>query len=146
MVNGLEQAAAQATVMNAWTSLVMCDLDNFKEINDSHGHGDGDVVLRTAARAMQRELRVFDTVYRIGGDEFVVVLPGFELGDALEVADRLRRAVDVGCAGRFGITVSAGVAAARGAQVVPDTLLRDADQALYARQARRPQPGVRCSC
>ncbi len=132
MVNGFEQAAVQAIVMNAWTSVIMCDLDNFKDVNDTHGHGDGDVVLRTAAWAMQRELRAFDSVYRIGGDEFVVVLPGLELDDALQVADRLRRAVAGGRDGKFGITVSAGVAAARGAAVVPDTLLRDADQALYA--------------
>jgi diguanylate cyclase (GGDEF)-like protein len=140
MINGFEAAATQATVMNAWTSVVMCDLDNFKDINDTHGHGDGDVVLRTAAWAMQRELRVFDSVYRIGGDEFVVLLPGLELGDALQVADRLRRSVAAGRDGRFGITVSAGVAAARGAEVVPDTLLRDADQALYAaKRAGRDQ-------
>jgi diguanylate cyclase (GGDEF)-like protein len=132
MINGFEQAAAQAIVMNAWTSVVMCDLDNFKDINDTHGHGDGDGVLRTAASAMQRELRAFDSVYRIGGDEFVVLLPGLELEDAMQLADRLRRAVSGGRVGNFGITVSAGVAAARGAAVVPDTLLRDADQALYA--------------
>jgi diguanylate cyclase (GGDEF)-like protein len=132
LANGLEQAAAQAIVMNAWTSVVMCDLDFFKDINDTHGHGDGDVVLRTAAWAMQRELRAFDSVYRIGGDEFVVVLPGLETGDAVQVADRLRRAVARGRDGKFGITMSAGVAAARGAAVVPDTLLRNADQALYA--------------
>jgi diguanylate cyclase (GGDEF)-like protein len=132
MANGFEQAAAQAMVMNAWISVVMCDLDDFKDINDTHGHGDGDVVLRTAAWAMQRELRAFDSVYRIGGDEFVVLLPGLELDDALQVADRLRRAVAAGRDGRFGITVSAGVASARGTSVVPDTLLRDADQALYA--------------
>jgi diguanylate cyclase (GGDEF)-like protein len=132
MINRFEQAAAQATVMNAWTSVVMCDLDNFKEINDTRGHGDGDGVLRTAAAAMQRELRAFDSVYRIGGDEFVVLLPGLELEDAVQLANRLRRSVSAGSVGAFGITVSAGVAAARGGAVVPDTLLRDADQALYA--------------
>ncbi len=140
MVNGFEQAAAQAVVMNAWTSVVMCDLDNFKDINDTHGHGAGDMVLRAAARAMQRELRAFDSVYRIGGDEFVILLPGLELDDALQVADRLRRAVAAGRDGRLAITVSAGVAAARGGDVVPDTLLRDADQALYAaKRAGRDQ-------
>jgi diguanylate cyclase (GGDEF)-like protein len=132
MINRFEQAAAQATVMNAWIGVVMCDLDNFKEINDTHGHGDGDQVLRTAAWAMQRELRAFDSVYRIGGDEFVVLLPGLEPADTRQVAERLRRSVAAGRDGQFGVTMSAGVTAARGAAVVPDMLLRDADQALYA--------------
>jgi diguanylate cyclase (GGDEF)-like protein len=143
MINRFEQAAAQAMVMNAWIGVVMCDLDNFKEINDTNGHGEGDQVLRTAAWAMQRELRAFDSVYRIGGDEFVVLLPGLELEETLQVADRLRRSVVSGRDGKFGITMSAGVTAARAKAVIPDTLLREADQALYA--AKRAGRNQVCS-
>ena len=143
MVNGFEQAAGQAIVMNAWTSVVMCDLDNFKDVNDTHGHGGGDMVLRTAAWAMQRELRAFDSVYRIGGDEFVILLPGLELDDAVQVADRLRRAVAAGRDGKFGITVSAGVAAARGECRRPGHAPARRRPSPLRGQARRPQPGVR---
>lgn len=126
------QAVAQAKVLDAWVSVVMCDLDHFKLVNDTYGHDVGDHVLRTAAYEMRRTLRSFEAVYRLGGEEFLVLLPGVRPAEALQLADRVRVAVCSRPAGSVGVTMSCGVASARGAAVNPDTLIREADQALYA--------------
>jgi diguanylate cyclase (GGDEF)-like protein len=132
------QAAAQAAVLDAWVSVIMFDLDHFKDVNDAHGHAVGDHVLRAAAYEMRRELRSFDSVYRVGGEEFLVLLPGVEPQAALHLADRLRLAVSSRPSGSVGVTMSGGVASARGVAVTPDTLMLDADRALYAaKQAGR---------
>jgi diguanylate cyclase (GGDEF)-like protein len=127
-----EQAATQAAILNAWVSVVMCDLDHFKAINDTYGHDTGDHVLRAVAYEMRRELRSFDAVYRLGGEEFLILLPGVGSDDAFTIADRLRTAIAAHPAGGVEVTMSAGVASARGTAVDPDALTRDADHALYA--------------
>jgi diguanylate cyclase len=70
--------------------LALIDLDNFKALNDAHGHAAGDAVLRRFARHLKRELRPLDAVGRIGGEEFMVVLPNAQLAGALAVMSRLR--------------------------------------------------------
>ncbi len=126
-----DQAAHQAAVLDAWVSVIMFDLDHFKAVNDTHGHDVGDHVLRAAAYEMRRELRSFDSVYRLGGEEFLVLLPGIEPDEAIRIADRLRLAVALRPAGAVGITMSGGVASALGAAVFPDKLMLEADRALY---------------
>ncbi len=134
------QAAAQAVVLDAWVSVVVYDLDHFKKINDTYGHDVGDHVLRAVAYEMRRELRTFDAVYRLGGEEFLVLLPGVGAHEALTVADRLRAAIAAHPVGGVAVTVSGGVASARGEAVDPDGLMRTADQALYAaKRAGRDQ-------
>jgi diguanylate cyclase (GGDEF)-like protein len=128
----IAQAAAQAAVLDAWVSVVMCDLDHFKIINDTYGHEMGDQVLRAAADEMRHELRSFDSVYRIGGEEFLVLLPGVDPRGAFEIADRLRAAVSSRPPAGVQVTMSGGVASARGSAVDPDRLMRAADLALYA--------------
>jgi diguanylate cyclase (GGDEF)-like protein len=119
-------------------ALHVFDLDHFKQINDRHGHGAGDEVLRTASRALADQLRPFDRLFRIGGEEFAAILPGTNGATAVVAAERLRQAVgdqaiSVGD-GALGVTVSVGVAAAwPGAE--PDTLLKAADAALYRAKA-----------
>jgi diguanylate cyclase (GGDEF)-like protein len=72
-------------------SVVLCDIDHFKHINDTHGHGDGDAVLRGFARILQAAIRDgVDSVVRYGGEEFLVVLPGTDLAGAMRLAERLR--------------------------------------------------------
>ncbi|HWW74755.1 MAG TPA: diguanylate cyclase, partial [Pyrinomonadaceae bacterium] len=91
--------------------LLLVDIDNFKEVNDTHGHEAGDEVLRGVANVIQSGTRGIDTGARIGGDEFAVILPETNLARGLEVAERLRAAVaalDTATAGR--VTVSLGVA------------------------------------
>ena len=132
LANRFEQAAAQAAVLDAWVSVIMFDLDNFKVVNDTHGHDVGDHVLRAAAYEMRKELRSFDSVYRLGGEEFLVLLSGVDAAGAFHIADRMRQAVSAQPAAGVTVTMSGGVASARGAAVVPDALMIEADRALYA--------------
>jgi diguanylate cyclase (GGDEF)-like protein len=127
----LAQTASQAANLNAWVSIAMLDIDHFKNVNDTHGHDVGDHVLRTAAYEMRRALRTFDAVYRLGGEEFLVLLPGVSPSDALDVANRLRVAVAERPAKGVSITISGGVSGALGAEVDTDLLIRQADEALY---------------
>ena len=95
---------------------MMVDLDNFKRVNDTHGHHAGDAVLRETARTLLASIRSYDSVGRYGGEEFVVIAPGCNLAAAMEQAERLRECVArqaVCVAGNMVIptTISIGVAA-----------------------------------
>jgi diguanylate cyclase (GGDEF)-like protein/PAS domain S-box-containing protein len=116
-------------------SVLMLDIDHFKDINDSHGHDVGDQVLRAVADACRRELRDSDVLGRLGGEEFGVVLPNTRHEGALAVAERLRARIEALRVGD-GIApkVSIGVACMEGANGIEDVLKR-ADQALYAAKA-----------
>jgi diguanylate cyclase (GGDEF)-like protein len=115
------------------------DVDGFKHVNDNLGHAAGDRLLRIAAARLQTAVREQDTVGRLGGDEFIVLVEATPDGATPDVlADRLtealREPVELGDAGKsFSITVSIGVAV--GHYSTPDELLRDADLALYAAKA-----------
>jgi len=120
------------------------DLDNFKPINDNHGHAVGDQLLVAVAERLCRCLRPGDTVGRLGGDEFVVILPGLSsLAELEELGERLLSAVAQPTL--LGETLSVTVSTSIGFRLVPpdaadpDTLLRQADQAMYA--AKRDGPG-----
>jgi diguanylate cyclase (GGDEF)-like protein len=94
------------------TALLMLDLDNFKMINDRHGHLVGDKHLRGVADVLKAEVRATDLVGRFGGEEFVILLPRTEQADALAIAERIRRRVaTVAVEGVDTVTVSVGVAA-----------------------------------
>jgi diguanylate cyclase (GGDEF)-like protein len=128
----------QARLTGQPVCLVLCDVDGFKQINDEHGHDCGDAVLRDIAYELRKRLRSFELVYRLGGEEFLVVLPGISLRAGHEVAERLREAIEQARPTDIPITISLGVSAARGAQVDYDTLFKAADEALYeAKRAGR---------
>jgi diguanylate cyclase (GGDEF)-like protein len=128
----------QARLTDQPVCLVLCDVDGFKQINDEHGHDRGDAVLRDIAYELRKRLRSFELVYRLGGEEFLTVLPGIDLQAGLEVAERLREAVEQARPTDIPITISLGVSAARGAEVDYDTLFKAADEALYeAKRAGR---------
>ena len=92
-------------------SLIMLDLDNFKQINDRAGHDTGDLALRMLADSVRAELRAVDTAVRFGGDEFAIILPQANLEGALIVAERLRRRVEQTEVPGFGsMTASFGLA------------------------------------
>jgi two-component system cell cycle response regulator len=110
-------------------SVAMVDLDNFKAINDEHGHAVGDEVLIAAVRAMRAHLRAEDQLGRLGGEEFLVVLPETHARAAARVAEKLRGEV-AGAPGPVPVTCSVGVATWDGE--APEVLLRRADEALYA--------------
>ena len=112
--------------------VVMIDIDHFKRINDSHGHAAGDTALTTLAGLLKRRLRESDVVARLGGEEFVALLPDTSASAALLLAGQLVQAVagtDIDPVGRM--TISCGVAQAHIGHDTPDSLLRRADEALY---------------
>jgi diguanylate cyclase (GGDEF)-like protein len=126
----LEQLAGHGE--HASLGMLVADVDHFKRVNDEHGHPAGDAVLRDIAYAMRKALRAFDLVYRIGGEEFVVLLPGADLERTIEVGERLRAAVAESRSGELTVTMSLGAAAARGRGVRFADLYAAADSALYA--------------
>ena len=113
-------------------SVILFDLDCFKAINDTFGHGPGDDVLRMFGQVSKKMLRASDLIGRIGGEEFAVMLPGASIEAAYLVAERTRIAFTSACVGigDFAPTLSAGVARADAASTV-DSLLKFADDALY---------------
>jgi diguanylate cyclase (GGDEF)-like protein len=120
----------QARLTGGPVSLVLLDLDRFKRVNDTHGHERGDAVLRDVAYEIRKSLRSFELVYRIGGEEFLVLLPGVALTQAVEVAERMRHAVKDSRPGDLDVTISAGVASGAGDGMRYAQLFRDADHAL----------------
>jgi diguanylate cyclase (GGDEF)-like protein len=116
-------------------SLVMIDVDHFKSINDSQGHATGDTVLKSLAQVLRSALRPDDLLARFGGEEFVALLPGCPLPEALAVTEKLRAAVQAHDFG-FGrpVTASFGVAQFSAGQS-PEALIAAADARLYAAKA-----------
>ena len=113
-------------------SLIIIDLDNFKNINDNFGHSVGDDVLRTVIKSMKSRLRNFDTLARYGGEEFAVILPQTGLETALIVAERLRKTVaDTNIAEIRQVTASLGVATFSVHASSAAQLRTVADRALY---------------
>jgi two-component system, cell cycle response regulator len=110
-------------------SIAIVDLDHFKAINDEHGHQAGDEVLTAAVRAMRRRLRAEDQLGRLGGEEFLVLLPDTDARAAAIVAESLREEV-ASAPAPVAVTASAGIATWSGEP--PEELLRRADQALYS--------------
>jgi diguanylate cyclase (GGDEF)-like protein len=122
----------QAHVSGGSVCMVELDLDFFKRVNDFFGHERGDAVLRDTAYEVRKSLRTFELLYRIGGEEFLIVLPGSPLAEAVDVAERIRRLVLECRPAGVEITVSLGVAQASGSEVEFGSLYSRADAALYA--------------
>jgi diguanylate cyclase (GGDEF)-like protein len=123
-------------------SLLMFDLDNFKNINDRHGHLCGDAVLAAIGAIMKSELRGSDAKCRYGGDEFMVILPDTPVGGARQVSDNLRRAISerpvMWNDGQITVTASFGITAVNTADHDPRSAIARADTALYrAKQVGR---------
>ncbi|HWO15791.1 MAG TPA: GGDEF domain-containing protein [Solirubrobacterales bacterium] len=116
-------------------ALLLCDLDHFKRVNDQLGHAAGDAVLQDVAYVMRATLRAGDSIYRVGGEEILVVLPGADREDAIEIAERLRVAVRERRPVGVTVTVSIGVAVSQPERVNTDDLIARADAALYAAKA-----------
>jgi len=130
---------AQAQRYDRPASLLMVDSDNLKQVNDRHGHAAGNRLLQHLVRAIQAQLRFTDVAARYGGDEFVVMLPDTPARGAMEVAERIRHAVEMSPHAAGGeqvpCTVSVGVASFPRDGRSIDALLARADRALY--QAKR---------
>lgn len=116
-------------------ALLLCDLDHFKRVNDQLGHAAGDAVLQEVAYTMRAALRAGDSIYRIGGEEILVILPGAGEAAAVEIAERLRGEVRRRRPVGVAVTVSIGVAVSKPAFVDTDDLVARADAALYSAKA-----------
>jgi diguanylate cyclase (GGDEF)-like protein len=116
-------------------ALIVLDVDHFKHINDRFGHPVGDKVLTAVGATLRKELRKNDLPGRIGGEEFAVLLPQTDPKEAVEVAERLRRALEALALDDRGtaipVTASFGVAMADDADAAPDALYSRADASLY---------------
>lgn len=108
---------------------VVIDVDHFKAVNDTHGHAEGDKVLASVAHALRDHLRAEDQLGRLGGEEFLALLPDTSLDDAPAACEKLRASVE-----EVGVTISLGWAAWEGESA--DALLQRADDAVYAAKAR----------
>ena len=143
----LADAFRQARRQRQSLSLLMVDLDRFKAVNDTHGHAVGDQVLRHVAQVLAGVLRSGDWAGRLGGEEFLVVLPGAAAAQAADVAERMRRAVAespcIGPAGPLPVTVSIGVGALDDAAQSADELVDRADVLLY--RAKREGRNLVCA-
>jgi diguanylate cyclase (GGDEF)-like protein len=113
-------------------ALLLCDLDHFKRVNDQLGHAAGDAVLQDVAYTMRATLRAGDSIYRVGGEEILVVLPGADEAAAVEIAERLCEAVRERRPVGVAVSVSVGVAVSPPGAVDSDRLVASADEALYA--------------
>ena len=115
-------------------SFVLCDLDHFKDINDTHGHDAGDEVLKAVSHVLSQGIREVDHLARWGGEEFLIVLPGADTQQAQQVAERLRKAVEalrIPVGGRqLSVSMTFGVSALHPGETSEHTISR-ADQALY---------------
>lgn len=127
-----EELGAQARLTGQPVGLVLGDLDRFKLINDTCGHATGDAVLVDVAYVLRKELHAFDLAYRVGGEEFLVVIPGGDESEARTLAERLRVAVE---AGGQRVMMSFGIASSGGGAFDFDALLARADAALYEAKA-----------
>lgn len=139
MEDALDRYLNMAERTKAQTSVIMIDLDNFKKLNDAHGHAKGDAVLCDVAGQLVGALRPSDVVSRYGGEELLVILPNCGLDDALLKAEMLRARIEgLGEAHNVEITASFGVASVPETSATRGDVVPMADNALYsAKQAGR---------
>ncbi len=142
IVQALERELERASRMHTSLGTMLLDLDNFKQVNDRHGHLVGDEVLRTSARRMMEAVRAYDLVGRYGGEEFLILTPGC-MGSALQCqAERIRASLAEpinSSAGMVGISASIGIVGVElGKYALSDAhvLVRAADQAMYRAKAK----------
>jgi diguanylate cyclase (GGDEF)-like protein len=134
IISHLEQEIERAQREGGLLGLGMLDIDHFKKVNDVHGHAAGDEVLREVVRRSVSVLRRYDVFGRVGGEEFLVVVPGADARELEEVLQRIRQAIaktPIAVAGRE-IAVTVGLGGATRAGDSADELIARADDALYA--------------
>jgi diguanylate cyclase (GGDEF)-like protein/PAS domain S-box-containing protein len=140
LLERLRAALSRDARSRGGTGLLFLDLDGFKAVNDRHGHGVGDAVLRALARRLTATVRPSDTVARLGGDEFVVLVEAAADSDLEPVVQRFAAAFEEplhpGLAGT-PVGVSIGTAWVQGGDSTPDELLRRADAAMYRNKRDR---------
>lgn len=131
LFESLNAAFERAKRNNGKLSCVMCDIDHFKVVNDTHGHGIGDKVIQLVAEVLRNGARESDVIARYGGEEFCLMLPDLSLQQGSELAERLRRALAAKDIDGIKVTASFGVSAMEILPEDPEDLLKQADAALY---------------
>ena len=126
----------RASRTNADLSLVMLDIDKFKIINDTYGHGCGDIVLKGLASTLKRSIRSYDTVARVGGEEFSLILPATSIHSAFLIVDKIRKRFlqnIFACNGETPVSFSGGVTSVKLFSPFPSALAlqESADKAMY---------------
>lgn len=129
----IHELAQQSEITGEPVGVIVGDVDRFKSINDTHGHAIGDVVLREVAYQLRKQLRAFDLAYRLGGEEFLILVPGSDLDQTAALAQRLREGI---CAGEMSagvnVTMSFGVGASGQKERFDyHAVFAEADAALY---------------
>ncbi len=146
LTDRIQHALDRRAPADAMVALLFCDVDGFKNVNDEYGHRTGDELLRIIAQRVTSVVRPEDTVARIGGDEFVVLIDSaISVEDIAAVAARVRAAVSEPISAgpaHFDVSMSIGIAVsiAGDAVTTPEALLHDADEAMY--KAKRQGPNV----
>jgi two-component system cell cycle response regulator len=142
MAGQLEALMRRANQGGEPVSLLVIDIDHFKKVNDSFGHDVGDEVLAEFAVRLASNVRAIDLPVRLGGEEFVVVMPDTDLEDARRIAERIRLHAAgapfrvIGGQELLSVTISIGVACSSGAEDSPTALLKRADEAVYEAKSR----------
>lgn len=133
LMNRVGELAQLSEVTGAPVGMILGDLDRFKDVNDSQGHAAGDAALTDVGYLVRKRLRAFDFAYRVGGEEFLILLPGANTRECAAVAEDLRQAVAADTLGDgTALTISFGVAASvRGEGFDYERVFAAADEALY---------------
>ena len=146
LMTRVAELAQQSAITREPVSLIVGDLDRFKQINDGHGHAAGDAVLKDVAYVIRKQLRAYDLAYRLGGEEFLVVLPGAHPAHAATVAGELRAAIERLPVAGLHVTMSFGVAGSAPGEFDYEAVFAEADLALYeAKHAGRNRVATRGS-
>jgi diguanylate cyclase (GGDEF)-like protein len=146
LVTRVAELAQQSAITKEPVTLIVGDLDRFKLINDGHGHAAGDAALKDVAYRIRKRLRAYDLAYRLGGEEFLVVLPGATPEHAATVAEDLRAAIEEQPVAGLHVTMSFGVAGSAPGDFDYESVFAEADMALYeAKHAGRNRVRTRGS-
>jgi len=142
--SALERTVSDAVAISDTISVISCDIDFFKKVNDTYGHDVGDVVLASVARQIKASIRPYDSALRIGGEEFVVILPDIDAQGVVTSAERIRKKIEATPLSldekQLSVTISCGCASAGdvGASFDFIQLLKESDDNLYkAKRAGR---------
>lgn len=140
LMEALDKEVQRSSRKGGSLSLLLLDIDHFKQVNDTYGHLQGDAVLQKVAQQLQKELRTYDIAARYGGEEFIAVLPDATMKEAAFVAERIRASVQAsrfnGALAPLNLTVSLGVALyTLNDGTTIDTFIKRADDALYRAKA-----------
>jgi diguanylate cyclase (GGDEF)-like protein len=146
LTDRLEDLLVEARERGEPLALLVCDLDNLKPVNDTHGHHVGDLLLRAVARELLAWCNVAYTCWRTGGDEFAAVIPGADLERARREVDALQQAINGRTipvpGGQIPISLSIGIATYPADGTTGSALMEVADQRMYESKSHKVKPGM----